>query len=200
MDDSKNRALVTVGSQPIENDLTNVDIGGDYIGGNKLNVKFYLANKDAIQLAEHLEFVEQFSSKAAGYIVKVANDIALQSKSIAMEDLGFQNEKLNKKFQNMKCTPSYRGWFNEHAANFAVINQLRETDSFQSGAKVIRGVVLLIRQLYLQLLDKHDNGDKIHNAIFGYISRHQLEEEEAYATHSLIFYTIHECGIFNEEK
>ncbi|AZZ35416.1 hypothetical protein CIK05_00915 [Bdellovibrio sp. qaytius] len=199
-DEKKNMELVPAGDTTIANTLANVDISGNYTGGNSINAKYYLPGVQATQVIEHIEFLETFSARAAEYIVNVAFRIAEQSAVVVSEDLGFENEKLNEKFKNMNCTPTYRSWFNEHATNFSMINHLRETDSFQGKTKVIRGVVGLIRQLYLQLLDKHDNGDKIHNAIFIYISRHALTEEQAYATHSLIFYVINECGIFNEKK
>ena len=115
-------------------------------------------------------------------------------------DLGFDDESLFKKFKNMACSPSYRKHFDRCAIYFPTVYDIIQTDSVAGGADTIRAIVSLIKHIYSNVIDSFPNGDLIHSAILATITHKDFSSEELIAADVFIFFTINECGIFNEKK
>jgi len=144
--------------------------------------------------------LETFADNATPHIAKVAELIvADRGGELPSQDL--DNRELLEKFKNMKCSPSYKRKFNRYAAFFPAVNDIIATDAVEGGATTIRAIIGLIENIYIEILDQSVNGDRIHNQILAALLRHgQYSPEQSSATETLIFFTINECGIFNETK
>lgn len=146
------------------------------------------------------QILETFADNASRYIAKVAENI-VSSNQNEISDLGLDSEELIEKFQKMKCSHSYKKKFDRHAAFFPAVNDIITTDAVKGGATTIRAIVGIIVSIYSEILDQSVNGDRIHNRILAsLIQNGNFSAEEMIATETLIFYTINECGIFNEVK
>lgn len=142
--------------------------------------------------------LDTFADNASRYIAKVAELIVADGVGeLPIQDLN--NSDLLEKFAKMKCSSSYRHKFDRHAAFFSAVNEIILTDAVDGGAATIRAIVGLIQNIYTEVLDQSLNGDRIHNQIHAALLRNgSCSAEEAIAAETLIFFTINECGIFNE--
>jgi hypothetical protein len=148
---------------------------------------------------EDSKILEKFASNAAVYISEVAEKIVSQS-SPEDVDLGLDDHELKEKFRKMKCSTSYKRSFDRNAVFFTSVNEIISTDSVRGGAHTIRSLVNIIANIYSKHLDQHDNGDQIHAAVVSTLTSHGFTAEQQLAAEVLVFYTVNECGIFNEEK
>ena len=145
------------------------------------------------------QIIDTFSSNAAQFISDVAVKI-VAAVTDEDTDMGLDDHELKAKFRKMKCTTTYRRSFDRHALFFPVIDEIITTDSIKGGANTIRAIIGLIKNIYYKMLDRSPNGDQIHADLLGSIIQDGFKSEEIIATEVLIFYTINQCGIFNEEK
>lgn len=145
------------------------------------------------------EIIEKFSANASRFISSVAEKIARELPA-EEEDMGLDDHQLREKFKKMKCSATYRAGFDRNAAFFPNVNEVVDTDSVEGGAATVRAIIGAIKNIYAQLVDQLPNGDKIHSAIAAALIRNNFSPEECVATEVFIYYTVNECGIFNEEK
>ena len=144
--------------------------------------------------------LETFADNASRYIAQVAEHIvANRQGEPPNQDL--ENQALLEKFEKMKCSFTYKNKFDRHAAFFHAVNDIIETDAVEGGATTIRAIVGIIQNIYSEVLEQSVNGDRVHNQIQASLLRNNnYSAEEVIAAETLIFYTINECGIFNESK
>ena len=178
----------------IENTLKNVNIEGDYNGGDTVTL-----NEEAIREIRKPRVAEIFGLDARKHIAHVAIDIA-NGKDAPNKDWGLEYSDLQEKFDNLKCTPTYINSFVTASQFFNVIDAMKSSDAVLGGADTIRHIEGLITKLYIELFDDYENGPKIHNAILGELVGGDYTTEQYYASDTLIFYTVRECGMFNEAK
>lgn len=178
----------------IENNLKDVNIEGDYNGGDTLNL-----DETAIREIRKPRIAEIFGLDARNHIANVAIDIA-NGKDAPNKDWGLEYSDLQEKFENLKCTQTYIKSFETSSQFFNVIDEMKESDAVSGGADTIRHIEGLITKLYLEFFDDYENGPRIHNAILGELVGCGYTTEQYYASDTLIFYTIRECGMFNEAK
>ena len=146
------------------------------------------------------EILNTFADNASRYIAEVAEHIVRERKG-GVPSLDLDNNELLGKFRRMKCSASYKRKFDRHAVFFHAVNDIIATDAVAGGAATIRAIVGLIQCIYFDVLDQSINGDRIHNEILRMLlSPGNCSPEETTAADTLIFYTINECGIFNETK
>ena len=149
---------------------------------------------------EDAQILDVFANDASRHIAKVAELIVADLPEDAPNN-DFNNSGLLEKFAKMKCSSSYRIKFDRHATFFPNVNEIIENDAVEGGAATIRTIVERIENIYAEVLDQSINGDRIHNQILAALLRNKnCSAEESTATEILIFFTINECGIFNEEK
>jgi hypothetical protein len=179
----------------VHNDLGKVNIEGDYTGGDKITL-----TDSAVQEMRKNTIVESFSLNAREYISRVAAKIA-EGKDAPNKDWGLQHTDLKEKFDNLKCNPTYIKNFVSASQFFNVIDEIKSSDAVDGGESTIRHIESLITNLYLHFFDDYPNGYKIHNAILNELLEAEgFSQEQYYASDTLIFYTIRECGMFNESK
>jgi hypothetical protein len=144
--------------------------------------------------------LETFAGNASRYIAQVAEHIVTARQGqVPKQDL--DNRDLLEKFKKMKCSSTYKKKFDRHAAFFHAVNEIIETDAIEGGAATIRAIVGIIQNIYSEVLNQSVNGDRVHNQIQASLLRNRnYSAEEITAAETLIFYTINECGIFNESK
>ena len=178
-----------------ENNLENVNIGGDYTGGNKS----FNFDASAVSALNNSQQMEKFSMNAQKYIAEVAEKI-LDLHDVKATNQGLNFSKLQEKFQNVQCTKDYIKNFNKASAHFHEIDQIHNGNTVEGGELTIRCIMTLITKLYSHFFPECLNGDIIHNKILSQIIDAVSEKEELIATDILIYYTVNECGIFNERK
>ncbi|MGG3586025.1 hypothetical protein CN890_18420 [Priestia megaterium] len=105
----------------------------------------------------------------------------------------------------MKCSPSLKNQYDSYAAYFPTINEIFKSSSFV-GFEKKHLVPSLIVKHYIKVLHKYNNGDEIFVAmteaiVEKYGEQMDLSEEalEIYIS-ILIYWEIHECDIYNENK
>lgn len=165
----------------------------EYLEEELVNSPEARSNADAL-------IMDTFADNASRHIAKVAELIvADRGKELPSPDLGTND--LLEKFEKMKCSSSYKHKFDRHAVFFPAVNEIIVTDAVDGGAATIRAIVGLIENIYAEVLDQSLNGDRIHNQIHAALLRNRsYSAEESTAAETLIFFTINECGIFNEKK
>lgn len=112
---------------------------------------------------------------------------------------------ITEKFNNMLCSPSFKFQFDKCSVYFPVINKIMGTTSFLGIDKrfIIPNVIFTE---YLNLLHSYSNGDLILvNMIDSLCNRYKSkiaysEERLKSYIRVLIFWSIYECDIFNEDK
>lgn len=185
-------------TKTIENKLKGTNIGGKFVGGDDHSQSIVL-DKDALVSLHNLKKIEKFGINAQKNIARVAEKI-LETHDVSLTDQGLDFQALGKKFRNVKCTEDYINNFKGISAYFHEIDQIRANDSVGGGEITIRCIMVLITKLYNHFFPECDNGDLIHKEIFAQIISDDASAEELIATDILIFYTVNECGIFNERK
>lgn len=146
------------------------------------------------------KILETFADNASRYIAQVAEHIVVDRQEEFPEQ-GLDSRELLDKFEKMKCSSTYKRKFDRHAAFFPAVNEIIATDAVEGGAATIRAIIGIIESIYSEILQQSVNGDRAHNQILATLLRNDKHSaEEATAAETLIFYTINECGIFNETK
>jgi len=179
----------------IENDLDGVSIADKYVGGDDNSINITNKLEQCYNPAELLKF----SLNAQKYIAKVAIKI-LDDHDAKLEDQGLDFEALNEKFKNVNCSESYIKRFNEAAPQFTSVDYVRENDVISGGEITIKCIMSLITNIYNHIIQSTKEGDLIHSRILDKLIKEASTTEEYLSADILIFYTINECGIFNERK
>lgn len=182
----------------IENDLKDVSIGGNFIGGNVRN-NYSFSLDPMIEEERKAKVIEKLADHTAKLIPTVASNIADGFEG-ELDDTGLDYVELNNKFTNMKCSPTLKSAFDIHATHFPNIVRIRETDAVKGGSQTINKIMIQIRHIYLNLVSVLNNGNEIYSRIYTEILKDEFTDEECYTTEILISYAIQECGIFNEKK
>lgn len=174
-------------------DVISLKAIADYLEEELVNSPLARSNADA-------GILDTFAENASRYIARVAEFIVADRRGeLPSQDLN--NRDLVEKFAKMKCSCSYRQKFDRHAVFFPAVNEIILTDAVDGGAATIRAIIGLIQNIYAEVLDQSVNGDRIHNQIQAALLRNRSNSaEESIAAETLIFFTINECGIFNEQK
>lgn len=183
------------------NKLDHVDIGGKFVGNDDNSTNIYIDNPEAAKEILHdIHIIAIFAENAQAHLSEVAAILAsAYDLNDIQEDSGLDNKKLKEKFSNMKCSETYIKDYNEMSAFFHTISGMVNKDSVVGGGKTVRLIISLIQKMYVQLLDKHNNGDEIHNAMLVKLMK-KGEPNFFIAANIFIYYIIRECGIFNETK
>lgn len=183
-----------------ENKIKNAKIGGKYTGGNdySTNTSVHLSEK-AVSAFNDQKNLNKFSLNAQKYISGIAEKI-LETHGVTLQDQGLDFSRLQIKFENVKCTEDYKENYKKQSVYFHEIDQIRNNDAVQGGDITIQCIMVLIHKIYTHLFEKHDNGDMIHSAILQQIIDTEVNAVELIAADILIYYTVNECGIFNERK
>lgn len=180
--------------ETISNQLKDVKIDGPYIGGDNINL-----TAEAVEKIRHDETAEKFGLNARSYIASVAKKI-VSDPTFETQDFGLDFHAIKEKFSNLKCSQTYIVSFNKAAQYFNEIDKLKESDALVGGEVMIRTIEVLITKLYSHYFSSYSDGDNIHNAILGKLLTTDEPSEQAFASDVLIYYTIRECGIFNDKK
>ncbi|THE13183.1 hypothetical protein E1I69_08780 [Bacillus timonensis] len=115
------------------------------------------------------------------------------------------SKDITEKFINMLCSPTLERQFDRCSVYFPIVNKILGTTSFFSFDKrfIIPDVIV---SEYLNVLYNFENGDLIlHHMINNLFSRYRIQvnySEERLKSYIriLIFWSINECDIFNEDK
>ena len=186
-----------------ENKIDNTQIGGKYTGNddNSTNNHYDLSNvENAKHILHDIKIIEAFSLSAKTHLAKVSAKIAeAYHIDSQREDLGFDKIELKEKLSNMKCSATYKKDFDEMSSFFHTVDELLKNDAVEGGSRTIKAIISFIKKLYLQYLDKFENGDQIHNAILTDLMK-QDDNDFYISANILIFYVVRGCGIFNEKK
>jgi UDP-2,3-diacylglucosamine pyrophosphatase LpxH/negative regulator of genetic competence, sporulation and motility len=117
----------------------------------------------------------------------------------------FELNDVREKFENMRCSISLKKQYDNYSTYFPVINEIFKSSSFV-GFEKKHLVPSLIGKYYLKFLHKYNNGDEIFVAmseaiVEKYGVQMDLSEEALNIYVSiLIYWEIHECDIYNENK
>lgn len=117
----------------------------------------------------------------------------------------FELNDVRDKFENMRCSLSLKKQYDNYSVYFPIINKIFKSSSFV-GFEKKHLVPSLISKYYLKVLHKYNNGDEIFVAmteaiVEKYGVQMDLPEEvlEIYIS-ILVYWEIHECDIYNENK
>lgn len=188
-------------SDKVQNTLTNVSIAGKATFGDETNN--IILDAAGIKYVYDMKALEAFSALGLNFIASVANEITIQAKTGDGDshDFGLDENELKKKFENMKCSDSYRHDFNKKASYFPTVNQILSSDGAIGGADAVIQAISIITKMYFLLVGKYDNGDLIHSMLLGeFVKNNANCANSILATDILICFSINECGIFNEKK
>lgn len=117
----------------------------------------------------------------------------------------FELNDVRDKFENMKCSLSLKKQYDTYSTYFPIINEIFKSSSFV-GFEKKHLVPSLISKYYLKVLHKYNNGDEIFVAMAeAIVEKYGVEldlSEEALEIYIsiLIYWEIHECDIYNENK
>ncbi|MGK9430216.1 metallophosphoesterase family protein [Bacillus atrophaeus] len=117
----------------------------------------------------------------------------------------FELKDVRDKFKNMKCSISLKKQYDNYSVYFPIVHEIFKSSSFV-GFEKKHLVPSLISKYYFKVLHKYNNGDEIFVAmteaiVEKYGDQMDLSEEalEIYIS-ILIYWEIHECDIYNENK
>lgn len=117
----------------------------------------------------------------------------------------FELNDVREKFEKMRCSISLKKQYDNYSAYFPIIYEIFKSSTFV-GFEKKHLVPSLISKYYLKVLHKYNNGDEIFVAmteaiVEKYGVQMDLSEEalEIYIS-ILIYWEIHECDIYNENK
>lgn len=146
------------------------------------------------------DILKTFADDASRYIAQVAEHI-VETRGGENPGHDLDNHELLDKFEKMKCSATYKKKFERCAVFFPAVTGVITTDAVAGGAATIRAIIGLIQNIYVEVLSQSINGDAVHNQIMQpLLHGRQYSPEETIAAEVLIFFTINECGIFNETK
>ena len=159
-----------------------------------------LVKESRIRSEADAQILVTFADNASRYIAQVAEQIIADKQGKPpLQDL--DSRELLDKFKKMKCSSTYKRRFDRYAAFFPAVNEIIATDAVEGGAETIWAIIGIVESIYLEILHQSINGDRIHNQILAaLLDNGNYDPEQMTAAETLIFYTINECGIFNETK
>ncbi|WP_163536347.1 metallophosphoesterase [Gracilibacillus sp. YIM 98692] len=109
------------------------------------------------------------------------------------------------KFRNMVCSPTLKIQYDMYSGLFNVVNMILKSSAYVPLEKRLFVPHRIISE-YMDILDEHENGD----LIFKHMKRKLVEKYEDKIHYStdrldmyisvLIFWSIYECNIYNEDK
>ncbi|MGO4497596.1 hypothetical protein AB4114_17105 [Paenibacillus sp. 2RAB27] len=117
----------------------------------------------------------------------------------------FVPKDITEKFVNMICSPTVERQFDKCSVHFPIINRILSTTSFFGFDKrfIIPDVII---SEYLNVLYSYENGDLIlyhmtNNLYNKYKGKVDYSEQRLKSyIRVLIFWSIYECDIYNEDK
>ncbi|MED3831933.1 metallophosphoesterase family protein [Peribacillus frigoritolerans] len=121
------------------------------------------------------------------------------------EDENFVKKDVTEKFTNMECSKTLSIQYDKFSTLFPIVNNIFNTSSYISFEKKYLVPSLVISE-YMDLLHKYNNGDLIFSNMVKKITIdykekvHYSEERLKVYISILIYWSIHECDIFNEDK
>jgi len=182
-------------NKEIKNNLSGTHIKGSYTGGDNITY-----TDTAVKELKRQKTAEKFALNARSYISKVAQKI-VEQRDIEDFNHGLEYTAILEKLSNMNCPETYVSKYQEASQFFNVIDEIKYSDSISGGEHTVRRIETYITKLYELFLANHQSGNQLHDAVLSEI----LDDEEfsevlEYASDVLIFYTIRECGIFNDKK
>ena len=187
----------------VDNDLRKVSIEGNYTGGDDLSTNIEINTKNLEEskaLLHDISVIEAFSISAQTYLAEVSEEIcSAHDLDDQKEDFGLDEVKLKSKFENMKCSETYKLDYDEMSSFFHVISELEGRDAVKGGSNTVKVIISLVKKLYLEFLATSSNGDEIHNKILAKLMI--KNNRSTYVSANIfIYYVVRGCGIFNETK
>lgn len=160
--------------------------------------KFYSSNS-GINLDDYTLEVDENDFKS--FLIDFHNVIV--SEGEASEN--FIPKDVSEKFINMACSITLRKQFDKFSALFPVVNSIFYSSIYVGFEKKYLVPNLILTE-YMEQLYKNKNGDLIYQQMVKNLTNeyknkvHYSEERLRLYLSILIFWSIHECDIFNEDK
>lgn len=185
------------------NKLQNSTVGSVHGGDDNSRNQTVNINgvEERLSLLYDIDVMESFSERASEQISNVVEALSDAYKDEdVIEDEGFDEEELLKKFTNMKCSQRYKDDFEEASDYFHVIDDLKKKDQAIGGALTVRRIISIIGRMYDEIIDLYDTGHKIHNVLVHHITALNKSDDFFISTNIIVYYIVRSCGIFNEKK
>lgn len=112
---------------------------------------------------------------------------------------------VEKKFINMVCSPTLKVQYDMCSNLFNIVNMILKSSAYVSIEKRLFMPNLIMTE-YMRILDEYNNGDLIFKNMLRKLvnkykdSIHYSEERLEFYISVLIFWSIYECNIYNEDK